>query len=346
MPSNDRVAVYVDFDNVVISRYDSLFGKGAWRSDEARSRAGVASSSDPVEQRVTAANVDIGAIIDYATSFGTVAFTRAYADWSVPANAAYRTQLVNRAVDLVQLFSTSGTKNGADIRLSIDAVDDLMRHPDLTHVVIVAGDSDYISLAQRCKRLGRYVVGVGVAGSTSRALVAACDEFTAYEQLPGVAAPPRREPKQPDRPAAQPGEVETPSAAPTKRAAAKRAATKKTAGTAAGDQPAADQPAGRESAARKSAATKDGRAAAPAVVDPTVVDPARELLLRAVRIGMEKSDDDWLHASTLKNQMQRLDPGFKEKALGFSTFAKFVKAHDDVVEQRVLDGGQWQVRLR
>ena len=41
------------------------------------------------------------------------------------------------------------------------------QHPDITHVVIVAGDSDYVPLAQRCKRLGRYVVGIGVAGSTS-----------------------------------------------------------------------------------------------------------------------------------------------------------------------------------
>ena len=51
---------------------------------------------------------------------------------------------------------------------------------------IVAGDSDYIPLAQRCKRLGRYVVGIGVAGSSSRALAAACDDFVIYDSLPGV----------------------------------------------------------------------------------------------------------------------------------------------------------------
>src|SRR5690606_28490312 len=86
----------------------------------------------------------------------------------------------------LQLFATSGTKNGADIRLSIDAVNDLVDHADLTHVVIVGGDSDYIALAQRCRRMGRFVVGIGVTGSTSRALVAACDEFSDYGDLPGV----------------------------------------------------------------------------------------------------------------------------------------------------------------
>jgi len=128
--------------------------------------------------------VDVAAILNYASSFGTVALSRAYADWSVPANASYRRQLVDRAVDLTQLFqATTAGKNGADIRLSVDVLEDLFRLPDLTHVLIVAGDSDYIALAQRCKRLGRFVVGVGVAGGTSPALVAACDEFTLYDAV-------------------------------------------------------------------------------------------------------------------------------------------------------------------
>jgi len=55
-------------------------------------------------------------------------------------------------------------------------------------VVIVAGDSDYVALAQRCSRLGRSVIGVGVAGSTSRALKAACTQFKNYDEIDGVPA--------------------------------------------------------------------------------------------------------------------------------------------------------------
>src|ERR1700724_1062523 len=140
----------------------------------------------------------VGAIIDFASSFGTLVLTRAYADWSAEVNAGYRSQLVARAVDLVQLFPAAAYgKNGADIRLAVDAVEDMFRLPDLTHVVVVAGDSDYIALAQRCKRLGRSVVGIGITGSISRSLAAACDDFVTYDALPGVpaaaphAAPPR-----------------------------------------------------------------------------------------------------------------------------------------------------------
>src|SRR3981081_321582 len=171
-----RVAVYFDFDNIVISRYDQVHGRNTFQRDKAKGLD---------KERLQSANVDVGAIIDFASSFGTLVLTRAYADWSADLNAAYRGQLVGRAVDLVQLFPAAAYgKNGADIRLAVDTVEDMFRLPDLTHVVIVAGDSDYIALAQRCKLLGRYVVGIGIAGSISRSLTAACDEFVTYDALP------------------------------------------------------------------------------------------------------------------------------------------------------------------
>jgi hypothetical protein len=219
------------------------------------------------------ATVDVGAIIDFASSFGTLVLTRAYADWSAEVNTGYREQLVGRAVDLVQLFPAAAYgKNAADIRLAVDAVEDMFRLPDLTHVVIVAGDSDYIPLAQRCKRLGRYVVGVGVAGSSSRSLAAACDEFVIYDALPGVPVP---EPK-------------------------------------------------------RRARTKDTDADEPPPPDPQAA--ATDLLTRALRIGLEKDDADWLHNSAVKAQMKRMDPSFSEKSLGFKSFSDFLRSRADLVE--------------
>jgi hypothetical protein len=178
-----RVAVYLDFDNIVISRYDQVHGRNSFQKDKSRGL-----DAEHLER----ATVDVGAIIDFASSFGTLVLTRAYADWSAEVNAGYRSQLVARAVDLVQLFPAAAYgKNGADIRLAVDAVEDMFRLPDLTHVVIVGGDSDYIALAQRCKRLGRYVVGIGVAGASSGSLAAACDEFVTYDGLPGVTSAPK-----------------------------------------------------------------------------------------------------------------------------------------------------------
>ncbi|WKG04613.1 NYN domain-containing protein [Mycolicibacterium sp. HK-90] len=258
-----RVAVYLDFDNIIISRYDQVNGRNSFQKDKAK-------GLEP--DKLTKATVDIGAILDFASSFGTLVLTRAYADWSSDVNAEYRQQLVGRAVDLVQLFPAAAYgKNGADIRLAVDAVEDMFRLPDLTHVVIVAGDSDYIPLAQRCKRLGRYVVGIGVAGASSRMLAAACDEFVVYDALPGIpTSTPEPEPKQQKR-------------------------TRKT-----------EEP------------------------DPQA--EATALLTRALHIGLEKDDVEWLHNSAVKAQMKRMDPSFSEKALGFKSFSDFLRSRSDVVE--------------
>jgi len=276
-----RVAVYLDFDNIVISRYDQVNGRNSYQRDKAKGL-----DDDP--DRLTRATVDVGAIIDFASSFGTLVLTRAYADWSAEMNSGYRGQLVGRAVDLVQLFPAAAYgKNGADIRLAVDAVEDMFRLPDLTHVVIVAGDSDYIALAQRCKRLGRYVVGIGVAGSSSRMLAAACDEFVTYDALPGIP-------------------VFEPTPVPD-------------------DKPAPRRRAGRAKAAQAPEPPED-----PEPPDPQAA--ATGLLTRALRIGLEKDDADWLHNSAVKAQMKRMDPSFSEKSLGFRSFSDFLRSRSDVVE--------------
>ncbi len=333
--SSPRVAVYIDFDNVVISRYDQVHSssRDAWRRDNARDYAADSQGDEPVAVKLAEATVDIGAVLDYASSFGTVALSRAYADWSVPANAAYRRQLVDRAVDLTQLFPVSGTKNGADIRLAVDAVEDLMQYSDLTHVVIVGGDSDYVALAQRCKQLGRFVIGIGVTGSTGRALIAACDEFRNYDALPGVPDLPKK--KDPEKKST------------AKKSTAKKSATKQ---PESEPEPAVEPEA--EAEAEAPAAKRPARRRATRRVTPTVVvepDPqqdATELLVRALLIAQDKADEgEWLFGGGVKSQMQRMDPGFKEKSLGFKTFTDFVASREDVVEVST-DHSDGNLRLR
>ena len=310
--NDSRVAVYLDFDNIVISWYDRVHGRNAYGKD--RQRISEHPNDPEVAERLSQATIEVGAIIDYAASFGTLVLTRAYADWSSPVNAVYRSQLVARAVDLVQLFPAAAyAKNGADIRLAVDAVEDMFRLPDLTHVVIVAGDSDYVPLAQRCKRLGRYVIGVGVAGSTAKSLAAACDEFEAYDSLSGVVRP--------KAPVAAAPVADAPAEAATAPAEA-----------------ASDAP---KTKSRSRAKTK---AAAPPKVDEQ--SEATQLLERALRLGHDKGDaDEWLHSSAVKTHMRRMDPSFSEKALGYRSFSDFLKSRDDMAELEET-GHERLVRLR
>jgi len=331
-PNDARVGLYIDFDNIVISRYQQLHGRNAFQRDGIRNFDKTSRDADPeVTARLAAATVDFNAIIDFAASFGTLVVNRAYADWSVPVNASYQRQLMSRAVDLTQLFTTTtrGTKNGADIRLAVDVVEDLFRLPDLTHVIIIAGDSDYIALAQKSKRLGRFVVGIGVAGSTSTSLAAACDEFEDYDSLPGIvkvtasadAETPRADkPKSGGRRAAEPVEVE-----PAPPASTTRKLTTIPMFSHTDDSPY-DEPEPAED------------------IDPQSL--ATELLVRALKIGHAKGDDDeWLNTGTVKNQMRRMDPSFNEKPLGFRSFTDFLSSRSDLAEL-AEDGSQRLIRLR
>ncbi|GAB4095353.1 NYN domain-containing protein [Brachybacterium horti] len=321
-PQDPRVAVYLDFDNIVMSWYDRVHGRHAFSRD--RQRIAADPTEPEIADRLARATVDFGAIIDHATSFGSLMLTRAYADWSAPINADYRAQLVARAVDLVQLFPAAAyAKNGADIRLAVDAVEDMFRIPALTHVVIVGGDSDYVPLAQRCRRLGRYVVGLGVAGSTAKSLAAACDQFDSYETLPGVELPAGEEP----------------------RRGRKSQASTETSSDAAGTAATTGSGTGSASAATTEE-TRD-RTAAPTHVDtaesedspgPTAAETAAaesaaasRLLARALQQG-ERDDAEWMHLSMVKTFMRRMDPSFSEKALGYRSFSEFLLDHEEIAE--------------
>ncbi len=314
-PTEGRVAVYIDFDNIVISRYDQKHKRGRGRQDSLREITAESLRADPeLAARLAEAKVDLGAVLDFASSFGSITVSRAYADWSIEVNSAYKDQLMDRAVELVQLFpAVRPAKNGADIRLAVDVVEDLFRLPDLTHVVIVAGDSDYIALAQRCKRLGRYVVGIGVAGSTSKFLASACDEFADYDALPGITD--------------DEDEVAATDSEPAELPAEARAA----------------EPEKSAGARAKGAGSSSGTARI--AVKPAVAKAATDLLRRAMRLGQAKEDVDWITSSVVKNQMLRMDPSFQESALGYKTFTDFVKSRQNLVELKE-EGQLRQLRLR
>jgi len=332
--TDGRVAVYIDFDNIVISRYNQLHGRGAFQADHVRQTDPSDASADPqVVGRIQQATVDIGAILDYASSFGQIVSSCAYADWSQPVNAAYRRQLIDRAVDLTQMFPLSATKNGADIRLAVDVVEDMFRLSNVTHVVLVAGDSDYVALAQRVKRLGRFIVAVGVAGATSKSLPAACNEFSLYDDLPGVGSE-EGDSEPLDLP--HPAEPQPPASRPSGEAGNKPA-TK-------GASPAQESHA----VVLDEVTDRLNEVAANATEPAAKISPraATKLLRRALELGHDKAGhDEWLHTSEVKLQIKRMDPAFHEKSLGYSSFSDFVKSRSSLAELDKSSKGQ-RVRLR
>lgn len=167
------VALYWDFENLHASLWEA-------RQDEPYTR-------NDNRFKVQEPLIDVQAVASLAATMGRLAIHRAYCNWQYFGR--YRDVLLQYAIDLVQMFPPGGTaKNGADIRLSLDAMEDVSRHPHLGIVVIVGGDSDFMPLAQKIKAAGRRVVGIGDRRSTSRHWAASCDAFHFYDSL--AATPP------------------------------------------------------------------------------------------------------------------------------------------------------------
>lgn len=177
MSDGPSVGIYWDFENLHAALVDRDYGDGVYR----RMRY----------QRQNAV-IDIPAMMDFAASLGPIAVNRAYAHWA--GFRCYQDALLEHAFDLVQLFPTGPHgKNGADIRLALDLADDLSRYPHLGTVILVSGDSDFIAVAQLCRRLGRDIVGVGASGSVNHYWTRVCTRFVLYQELstevPGGAGP-------------------------------------------------------------------------------------------------------------------------------------------------------------
>ncbi|QAV69290.1 NYN domain-containing protein [Salinibacterium sp. UTAS2018] len=351
MPSEGRVAVYIDFDNIVISRYNQKHGDGQFQRDKARAHNARRTTTSAVGTKLDAARVDVEAILEYASSFGTVALSRAYADWSVPVNAAHQKHFVNKSVELVQLFPLTGQmKNGADIRLAVDVMEDLFHLRDLTHVVIIAGDSDYVALAQRARKLGRVVVGVGVAGGTSHALTASCDTFADYDALPGISnktttPPPSKTPVAtvPVKKAVQPSKQKTPAPAVKAGAVAPAATTKTTKTT----KTQTTKKGLSATAAPKKAPTTVTAEPKSAAVQSAAVSPKVNpltALVRAMR-AIQKTDGDWVNNSAVREQLRRMHPALKESSLALRDHQQLIQKHPSNIETR-QKAGVMQLRLR
>ena len=154
----ERIALFVDFENLAIGAREALGGM----------------------------EFDLEPISNALAERGRVISRRAYADWSMFADA--RQAMTRSHVELIEIPQRMGAtrKNAADIKMAVDAIEVAFEREYVTTFVICTGDSDFTPLVHKLRELNKKVIGVGIKGSTSKLLPPACDEFLFYDNLEGV----------------------------------------------------------------------------------------------------------------------------------------------------------------
>lgn len=152
-PEEQRIALFIDFENIAIGVRDAHYRR-----------------------------FDINLVIERLVEKGKILAKRAYADWG--RYGEYRRSFHEAAVELIEVPQKSvGGKNSADIRLVVDAMDMSFQKEHIDCFCIASGDSDFSPLVSKLKENDKYVIGLGVKNSTSDLLMENCDEFIFYEDL-------------------------------------------------------------------------------------------------------------------------------------------------------------------
>ncbi|MFE5336651.1 NYN domain-containing protein [Isoptericola sp. NPDC056573] len=318
MDTEERLAVFLDYENLALGARDHLGGM----------------------------QFDFKPIADALAVRGRVVVRRAYADWSYFDED--RRMLTRHQVELIEMTQRMGAsrKNAADIKMVVDAIEMAFEREYITTFVMCTGDSDFSPLVHKLRELDKKVIGVGVENSTSRLLPPACDEFLFYDRLEGVDVPDESEAPAPKRsgrgagkgsarsgggrggrakapaPAEAPVETpdETPSEAPAETATAASGTTtrgrRKKAPTA--EAPVVE-PVVEPAAEREGDVEQEDAAASAGEDAPMEVRVAQTLA------DLLASTSGSVTASMLKRTLVRKDPTFSESDYGFRTFGEFLR---------------------
>ncbi len=123
----------------------------------------------------------IGPLLSEVARYGTICVKRAYGDWTGAYLNGWRDQLLQQAIQPIQQFAYTQSKNATDSAMIIDAMD-LLHTQHFDGFCLVSSDSDFTRLAVRIREAGLNVYGFGEA-KTPRPFVMVCNRFFRVENL-------------------------------------------------------------------------------------------------------------------------------------------------------------------
>ena len=122
-------------------------------------------------------------ILREITTYGEPALRRVYGDWSSPALANWKREVLELGMVANQETANTKGKNASDIGLVIDAMD-ILHTGRFDGFVLVSSDSDFTALANRMRENGVEVIGIGEAKAPV-SLRNVCNRFILIENIVG-----------------------------------------------------------------------------------------------------------------------------------------------------------------
>jgi hypothetical protein len=112
--------------------------------------------------------------VERVRSNGTIAFARAYGDFSQPNIASLESDLRVLGIDKIDCPVKQSGQSTVDINIVIDLYEVALDRSDIKTFVLMAGDGDYVRVVAKLRqRMDKDVVVMGVRGTISRDLARA-----------------------------------------------------------------------------------------------------------------------------------------------------------------------------
>jgi len=114
-------------------------------------------------------------ILEEARLHGQIVLRAVYGDWQSPALQKWHEIAEKNDFKIRHQTNSSKTKNSADMKLIMDAMEVLFR-TSVEVFCLVSNDADYVPLCNKIHESGKQVIGFGYQHA-SEAFIRACDKF-------------------------------------------------------------------------------------------------------------------------------------------------------------------------
>jgi uncharacterized protein (TIGR00288 family) len=151
--SDATMAVFLDLENIAIGAHEAQFPA-----------------------------FEIRKVIERLLLKGHIVVKKAYCDFE--RFKSLKRGLHEAAFELIEIpHVRQQSKNSADIRMVVDALDLCYTKSHVDTFVIISGDSDFSPLVSKLRENAKTVIGIGVKKSTSDLFINNCDDFIYYDDL-------------------------------------------------------------------------------------------------------------------------------------------------------------------